>query len=280
MKKLAFLLCLLLPVAASAQITTAGRASVGVDAKLFKGFHIEAEEEVRSAENFGGLGSLRTSLSVNYKPLKFLKVGVGYTLINPFKNGKELDDGTLYNGFWAPRHRVYGDLTGSVRVWRLQLSLKERFQMTHNADNGLNPYQSTRNALALKSKFTVKYKGWSFVEPALAFEVRAALNDPWGEISGSEQTTKNSQKKYYSYTHTGYTHAYVNRLRGSLSADIKPSKHHTISPYVMFDYTMDYNIDTNGADNWASKGVRLYSATTGWEYGQGFIFGLDYKFSF
>ena len=279
MKKLAFLVALLLPVAASAQITTAGRASVGVDAKLFKGFHIEVGEEVRSADKWAGLGSLRTTVGISYKPISFLKVGVGYTLINPYKNGKELDDGTPYTGFWAPRHRVYGDLTGSIKVWKLQLSLKERFQLTHNGDYGLNPYQSTRNAMALKSKLSVKFKGWTYVEPALSFEVRAALNEPWGQISGTEQTTK-SGKKYYKYTPTGYTNAYINRLRGNLSVDIKPSKHHTISPYVMFDYTMDYNIDTNGPSNWADKGVRLYSATTGWVYGRQFIFGLDYKFSF
>ncbi len=48
----------------------------------------------------------------------------------------------------------------------------------------------------------------------------------------------------------------------------------------MFDYTIDYMIDTNGPSNWAEKGVRLYSDTTGRVYGRQFIFGLDYRFSF
>ena len=288
MKKLAFLAALLLPLAASAQISTGGRASVGVDYKVFKGFHIEAEEEVRTADNFAGLGSLRTSLGVSYKPIKYVKVGVGYTLINPFKIDKEMDDGSLYTNFWYPKHRVYGDLTGTVKVWKFQFSLKERLQFTHNTDADLNPYQSTRNALALKSKLGVKFKGWDFIEPSLSFELRTALNEPWGEISGKEQTTEKSKKKYYAYTHTGYTNVYNNRIRVNLGVDFKPAKHHTISPYVMYDYTMDYKIDTNG------EGTRLYSykyvtdadgnksyaAATGWKYANTVIFGLNYTFSF
>ena len=97
MKKLLLLTALLLPMAAQAQII-GGRASVGVDYKIAKGLHITAEEEIRSADSFSSLGSLRTTLGLTYKPAKFLKVGVGYTLINPWKVDKELDDGTLYTG--------------------------------------------------------------------------------------------------------------------------------------------------------------------------------------
>ena len=280
MKKVAFLLALLLPVSAFAQMTVSGRASVGADAKLFKGFHLSVGEEVRSADNFSSLGSLRTSVGISYKPVKFLKVGVGYTLINSYKSGKELDDGTLYSGFWAPRHRVYGDVTGYLKLGWFQLYLRERLQLTHNADNGLNPYQSARNALALRSKLGVKYKGLNWVEPELSFELRTALNEPWGTVSGSEQTTKNTGKKYYAYTHTGYTNVYNSRYRVNLGADFKLGKHNTISPYVLFDYLVNYKIDTNNPSNWATKGVRLYSETTGWQRATMLTFGLSYRFSF
>lgn len=280
MRKLVVILALLLPVSAFAQMSFGGRASVEADYKVFKGFHISAGEEIRSADNFAGLGSLRTSVGLSYKPVKFLKVGVGYTLINPYKIGKELDDNTEYSGFWAPRHRVYGDVTGYLKLGWFQLFLKERLQLTHNADVALNPYQSTRNALALKSKIGVKYKGFQWIEPELSFEMRTALNEPWGVVSGSEQTTANSNKKYYAYTHTGYTNVYNNRYRVNLGADINLSKHHTLSPYVLFDYTSDYKIDTNGADKWATKGVRLYSETTGWQYGTMLTVGLSYSFNF
>ncbi|MBQ7272881.1 MAG: DUF2490 domain-containing protein [Bacteroidales bacterium] len=281
MKKIVLALALLIPAAAFGQsFSTGGRASVGVDYKIKKGLHIEAEEEVRAADSFAGLGSLRTTLGVTYKPVNFLKVGLGYTLINPYKINKELDDDTLYNGFWAPRHRLMADVTGTLKAGLFSFSLRERLQFTHNADDAMNVYQSTRNALALKSRIGVKYKGFQYVTPSLSFEARAALNDPWGETSGSVQTTSNSKRDYYAYTHTGYTHAYFNRLRLNLGADIEPSKHHTITPYVMFDYLMDYEIDTNGSSKWAEDGVRLFVDGTGWVYSTNLIFGLKYMYNF
>lgn len=281
MKKLVLALALLVPFSTFAQtFSTGGRASVGVDYKIKKGLHIEAEEEVRAASSFAGLGSLRTTLGVTYKPLSFLKVGVGYTLINPYKINKELSDDSYYTGFWAPRHRFMADVTGTLKAGLFSFSLRERLQLTHNADDDLNVYQSTRNALALKSRVGVKYKGFRYVTPSLSFEARAALNDPWGTVSGSAQTTSNSKREYYAYTHTGYTHAYFNRLRLNLGADIEPNKHHTITPYVMFDYLMDYEIDTNGSSKWAEDGVRLFTDGTGWVYSTNLIFGLKYMYNF
>ena len=281
MKKIVLALALLAPVAAFGQTFSAGgRASVGVDYKIVKGLHIEAEEEVRSADNFSGLGSLRTTLGVTYKPLSFLKVGLGYTLINPYKIDKELDDNSLYSGFWAPRHRLFADATGTLKLGQFNLSLRERLQLTHNADEGMNVYQSTRNALALKSRIGLKYKGWRYVEPSLSFEVRAALNDPWGYASGSAKITGETKREYYDYTHTGYTHAYINRLRLNLGADINLSKRHCLNPYLLFDYLMDYEIDTNGADKWATKGVRIFTDSTGWVYAMNLIIGLKYTYSF
>ncbi|MBR4735279.1 MAG: DUF2490 domain-containing protein [Bacteroidales bacterium] len=281
MKKIVLALALLVPAVSFGQsFSTGGRAAVGVDYKVSKGFHIEAEEEVRTADSFAGLGSLRTTLGISYKPLNFLKVGAGYTLINPYKIGKELDDDVLYTGFWAPRHRFFADVTGTLKLGKFNLSLRERFQFTHNADNDLNVYQSTRNALALKSRIGVKYKGWRYVEPSLSFEARAALNDPWGYTSGSAQTTSDTKREFYTYTHTGYTHAYFDRLRLNLGVDITPSKYHTFGPYILLDYNMDYNIDTNGPDKWATKGVRIFTDNTGWVYSTGLIFGLKYTCSF
>ena len=240
MKKIAIILAMMLPAAAFGQsFSTGARASVCV----------------------------------------FLKVGVGYTLINPYKINKELDNDALYTGFWAPQHRLTADVTGTLKAGKFSFSLRERLQFTHNTYDALNEYQSTRNALALKSRIGVKYKG-KYVDPSLSFEVRAALNDPWGTVSGNAQTTNDTKREYYTYTHTGYTHAYINRLRLNLGADILLSKSHTLTPYVLFDYCMDYEIDTNGADKWAEKGVRIFTDSTGWVYSTALILGLKYTFSF
>ena len=254
--------------------TFSGRASVGTDYKIRKGLHLSAEEEIRMADDFSALGSMRTTLALSYKPVKFLKLGVGGVVINPYKVEKTLETETgdvLYTGFWSPRYRLFGDVSGSLRWGDVQFSLKERLQLTHNSDAGMNVYQNPRNALALKSRVGLKYKRWKQVEPSLSFEIRTALNGPWGTTSGSLQTTE-SGKTYYEYTPAGYTHVYINRYRGELSVDIKPHKHHTLSPYLLVDYCSDYKLDTNGA------GTRFYSAA----YTDNLVLtlGLSYVFSF
>jgi len=272
MKRIALLLALMVPALGYAQdVEMGGRASIGVDYKIKKGFHLTVEEELRADSNFSELNRLQTTIGLTYKPVTWLKLGVGYALINPYKTNKELDDETYYTGFWAPRHRVFADATGYLTFGSFQFSLRERLQFTHNAYEDLNVYQTTRNALALKSRVGVKYKGWKMFQPSASLEIRTALNDPWGTMSGSQQTN-NSGKTYYAYTHTGYTHIYNNRYRVNIGADIKLTKQHVLEPYILLDSCSDYEIDTN------SSGTRLFSAA----YNDYFVvsIGLGYTFNF
>lgn len=271
MKKIVLLLSLaFLPGAAFAQSTTvAARTSVGAEYKIVKGLHLKAEEELRIDDGFSSLASLRTTLGISYKPIEYVKVGAGYTLISPWKNST--------NAFNAPRHRAYGEVTGYLTFGDVQLSLKEKLQYTHRTFVS-NVYQTNPNALTLKSRLKVAYKGWKVVTPSLGFEMRTALNEPWGYTSGSVKTTKNSKRDYYDFTFSGYNHVYNNRYRGEVAADIRLAKHHHLIPYVLLDYCNDYEIDTNGSDNWADDGVRLFSA----EYVNAFRVSvcLAYEFHF
>lgn len=277
MKKLALsVLALLAGLVAQAQSASfAGRASVEADYKIVKGLHLSVGEEIRSNDNFSALGSLRTTVGLAYKPLKYLRVGAGYTLINPWKNGKEIEltDGstTTYNGFWAPKHRFYADITGMVRLGSFQFSLRERVQMDHNGDSDMNLYQDPRNKVALRSRLGVKYKGSKVLQPYVNFEVRTQLNGAWGNTSGSQQSKKDGTT-YYAYTPAGYTHVYNDRYRGEIGLDWNIGTHHTLNPYLLLDYLSEYEIDTNKA------GTRLFSAA----YTKLFriSLGVGYTFSF
>ena len=276
MKKLTLsVLALLAGIMAQAQSASfAGRASLEADYKIVKGLHLSVGEEIRSNDNFSALGSLRTTVGLSYKPIKYLKVGVGYTLINPWKNGKEIelaDESTVkYYGFWAPKHRFFADVTGIVRWGDVQFSLRERVQMDHNADSDMNIYQDPRNKVALRSRLGVKYKGWKVVEPYANFEIRTQLNGAWG--SYGNQNTKKDGTTYYDYTPTGYTHVYNDRYRGELGVELNLWKRHTLNPYLLLDYLSEYEIDTN------KKGTRLFSAA----YSNLFrvSLGVGYTFNF
>jgi len=246
MKKLVLTLALLLPLAAAAQTDFGGgvRLSVAADYKITKGLHVNVEEEMRIGGAFQALNRLQTTVGVDYKPVKFLKIGVGYSLINPY------DD--VQRSFKPLRHRVFTDVTGHYTWNDFSFSLRERVQYTHRTGT-FNVYQNTPDAFALKSRLGVEYKGWDYFEPGVFFEIRTQLNAPWGETVGSLQT-KDDGTTYYNYKPTGYRHVYNDRYRLIFRTDIKLSEHHVLKPYALVDFYSPYVIDTN------AEGTRLFSA--------------------
>lgn len=247
MKKLVLTLALLLPLAAAAQTTEFGggvRTSVAVDYKIMKGLHVNLEEEMRIGGAFQSLNRLQTTVGVDYKPIKYLKVGVGYILINPYDH--------IERTFKPLRHRVYTDVSGHYTWNHFSFSIKERVQYTHRTGT-FNVYQNTPDAFALKSRIGVEYKGWTYFEPGLFFELRTQLNAPWGETSGNMKV-KSDGTTYYDYTPTGYSHAYNDRYRFIFRTDIKLNEHHVLKPYALVDFYSPYVIDTN------AEGTRLFSA--------------------
>jgi len=264
MKKLFIIAAsLLLPLAVAAQDFDYGaRASAGVDVKIKKGFHISAEEEIRVTSS--GLDDIRTSLGLDYKMNSFLKLGMGYTLINPYK--------TSASAFNNPRHRIFASVTGTYKVGYFTFSLREKLMMTHRTGD-FNEYQNTRNSVALRTRLGFKYKGFLHVSPFAYFDLKTVLNDPWGSTSGS-LSQNSSGKYYYAYTHSGYNHAYNSRYRLQAGAEIKLSRNSELTPYVLLDYCSEYEIDTN------SDGTKLFTETTGWEDTIRPILGLSYTYKF
>ena len=263
MNKMAWLLALLVPVLASAQENDfCGRASVGVDYKVRKGLHLSLEEEVRLEDRFTSLNRLQTSVGVSYKPVKYVKLAAGYTLINPYKQADK--------AFNSARHRFVADVTGLYRWGDFQFSLRERFQVTHRTGD-FNKYEHTPNAMALKSRIGVKYKGFQKVDPFVSFEVRTALNDPWGNTN-DETYPKKSGQVYPGFDFTGYTHLYNNRYRVQLGAAVALSKQHTIQPYLLLDSCSDYELDVNKTGEYLKSAQYVDSFNT--------TLGVSYVFSF
>ena len=92
-----------------------GRLSVSVDKKLARGLHVSLEEEIRMDNNFGSFDRFHTTLGLSYKVNDYLKLGVGYAMINPYSSSN--------SAFKSSRHRLMLDATGSLRFgdWRLSL---------------------------------------------------------------------------------------------------------------------------------------------------------------
>jgi len=234
----------------------ATRTSIAVDKKLAKGFHLEAEYQLRTENALTKIDRHQVSLGLSYKFNNWLKGGLEYTFYDRY--------GT--SAGWQPRHRISPSLTVGYRIGDWRFSLREMLQLTHKTED-LNVYQEARNGLALKSRFKVQYKGFEKLEPYAFVELKATLNDP-----ACTATWNSTSQKYTSYSFNGYTDAYFSRYRGGLGVDWELSKKHILSFYGLLDYCYDKDVDTN------AEGTKLKSLT----YDQTIrsTIGVGYTFKF
>lgn len=243
-----------------------GRLSVSVDKKLARGLHVSLEEEIRMDNNFGSFDRFHTTLGLSYKVNDYLKLGVGYAMINPYSSSN--------SAFKSSRHRLMLDATGSLRFGDWRLSLRERFQATYRSGD-MNEYQNPRTALTLKSRLKLSYKGLRRLEPYAYIELRNTLNAP--VISASYDGTNYLTSALSQYGEAGWfidswTGVYVNRVRGSVGFDYRLSKASSIDVSLMADRIMDKVVDAN------AEGTKLksYTRETGFV---GWI-NIGYSYSF
>ena len=274
-KKIAFLLVLAIsaPLVLNAQTDVAlapelgGRITLRLNKKIVNRWHVYLEEEARFDQNFGAFDRLQTTVGMNYKVHENIKLGLGYSLINGYASTTQ--------AFKNPRHRVFFDVKGTIHYGYWNFSLKERFQVTRRTGD-YNVYQNPKNALTLKSRLKVSYKGFGKVEPYAYFEVRNYLNAPVIEAaydgSGYYTIDDYSDTGEAGWFLKGFKGGYVNRLRGSIGVDVKLDRRNTLNFYFLGDYLMDKVVDAN------AEGTKLKSYTKetgflGW-------FGAGYEFAF
>ena len=243
-----------------------GRLSVSVDKKLARGLHVSLEEEIRMDNNFGSFDRFHTTLGLSYKVNDYLKLGVGYAMINPYSSSN--------GAFKSSRHRLMLDATGSLRFGDWRLSLRERFQATYRSGD-MNEYQNPRTALTLKSRLKLSYKGLRRLEPYAYVELRNTLNAP--VISASYDGTNYLTSALSQYGEAGWfidswTGMYVNRVRSSIGFEYRLSKASRIDISLLADRIVDKVVDAN------AEGTKLksYTRETGF---MGWI-NIGYSYSF
>ena len=264
MKRFAFAAILVLAsaIAASAQGTVnpltgdlCTRTSLGVDWKIAKGFHLEADYEMRTENMLSRFDRHQATMGLSYKIAPWLKAGVSYTYIYHHRSSD-----------WTPRHRLSTDLTFSWKSGDWRFSVKEQLRLTHKTES-LNYCQEVANPLTLKSRAKVQYKGWDAIEPYAFLEVRNIFNDP-----SFKATWSTTSLAYADYQFTGYNSAYFNRYRGALGIEWKLSGHSAIDFCAMGDYCYDKNLDVDK--------THTYLKSFTWDQALNGIVSIAYKFSF
>lgn len=182
----------------SAQDDLGSSLSAEITKRIIPGLNLSLEEDFRLRDNLSEVDRFSTTLELSYKPWKFLKLGGAYNLINYNHETKG----------WEVRHRYYFFATGSYRINRFTVSLRERFQSTYRV--GVKETSKRANPkLYLRSRLEVEYdiRNCKF-EPFASVELYNTLNDPQGNkmnklkyTAGSKYklNKRNSLQLYYRY---------------------------------------------------------------------------------
>lgn len=272
LKKIVFFLIAFVPFALSAQTSVdldsefGGRISVGIDKKIQKGLHVSLDEELRLDDNFKSVNRLQMNLGVDYKLMQYIKLGVGYSLINPYDMTE--------NAFSDAKHRIVFSATGIVRYGQWRFALKEQFQLTHRTGS-FNEYQNPRNALTLKSRLSAKYNYSERFAPYVFVEFRSVLNAPVvvASYDGTNYLTSSGSKTGDAgWFLDGFSGSYLNRIRLGVGAQIKFDVHNGLNICLLLDRVSDKIVDAN------AEGTKLksYTKETGF-VGQ---IGVGYVYSF
>ena len=140
----------ILPVAGMAQSDDFGTIlSIEGTKKIDKKLSVGAEVEMRTRDDVKTVDRWSATVGASYKLLSWLKVAARYTFL--YDNNERIsyfdsDDGKVQRGivnigdpkkcgqYWGTRHRFDVSFTGSHKIGKVELSLRERWQYTYRPE--------------------------------------------------------------------------------------------------------------------------------------------------
>lgn len=130
-------------LAATAKDDTGLILGVAVEKKFNKKTSIEVEADFRSRNDFRTVDRFSVGITADHKITKWLKADLGYQLLVNNRPEKITynPDGNYNNwrpSYYCTSHRFNVSLTGSYRIGRVDLSLRERYRYTYR------PLRTTR----------------------------------------------------------------------------------------------------------------------------------------
>lgn len=140
--------------------------TISLEKGLGNKFSIGIDEEFRLRNNFTMLNLFYTNLSINYKPIKSLKIGIAYRFIDKWQ---------YENQQFSFRHRLMLDLSYKYKLINWSISYRSRIQFElrdiQSDDLGKVPQWYWRH------KLDIKYAIQKF-KPNIGAELRYQIVDP------------------------------------------------------------------------------------------------------
>lgn len=235
------------------------RLRAGLEVPIGRKWEFAWSEQVRLHNNLANFDKIVSSVGFGYKPWRFLKLEAQYGFVN--ERTSKTNNG-LKTIEWKIRHRLNFDVTGSVRVGRVKLSLRERLRAQFRADS-VNKYEHSNPELSLRSRLkgTVNLNNARW-EPYAFVEVYTTLNAP-----AVVRNYLNSPLKYSNY---------INRVRLGLGTEMKLSNSSKLDFYYMCHFNRSYDARYKGISKDPTNDGDLKS----WELKKkcAHVICIDYKF--
>ncbi|MBE6200064.1 MAG: DUF2490 domain-containing protein [Rikenellaceae bacterium] len=226
-----------------------------LDVPLAKNLSLEWSEQVRMHNNVSDVDKILSSLGLNYKVLPWLKVGASYSFVNV--RDAELNAATGAEEVeWKNRHLVNVDVTGSYKVGRVKLSLRERVRFNFRTDS-VNKYEHPDPFISLRSRLKA------------AYDIRQCRWEPYAYVE--LYTTLNARNAVPNYKNYNVAYKqYINRIRFSVGTEFKINNYHRLDIYYRFHlnqgYDARYKANKGDLKSWTHEKQNCH------------VFGLDYKF--
>lgn len=258
---------LILPLSAFAQDMYSNWFEFNVDKELGKMWDINAGAEVRTNNK----SRCAVSVGAEFKPIKYLKLGVGYTFLNREGITKDhFNNAGIWNGYnygsWMRQHRAIFDVVGTVKVWKwLRLSLRERYQFTHR------PEQTVENR---KVRYDIlydgegQYIGLDRENPDIedTDKLRAVAND---HVLRSRLKLEVDKKKWrfspfiYGELHNSLSNNMtIEKVRTAVGTEYKFNKHHSISAA----YVLTIGLRDENSDDFDNINERVHAFNLGYNF--------------
>ena len=245
-----------------------------LDIPLTKNLSLEWSEQARMHNNVSDLDKVISSVGINYKALPWLKVGASYGFVNV--RDEEYDTKTKETLVeWQNRHMVNVDVTGSYKVGRVKLSLRERVRFNFRTDS-VNKYEHSNPAISLRSRLKA------------AYDIRQCRWEPYAYVE--LYTTLNAVTAVPNYKQYEVAYKqYISRVRFSVGTEFKINNHNRLDFYYRFHMNQGYDVrykgksgdlKTNHSFNEKAQLVLKDPKDMGWRHEKQncHVFGIDYKF--
>ena len=237
------------------------RLGAGLEVPIGRKWEFTWNEQARLHNNLANFDKIISSVGFGYKPWKFLKLEAQYGFVNE-RTSKTDNDTGFKTIDWQIRHRLNFDVTGSVRLGAVKLSLRERVRVQFRADS-VNKYEHPNPEITLRSRLkgAVDLRNGRWVPYAFA-EVYTTLNAPAAVVN-----YLNSPLKYSNY---------INRVRLGLGTEMKLSNSSKLDFYYMVHFNRSYEARYKGISKDPTNDGDLKS----WKLEKkcAHVIGIDYKF--